>query len=68
LFRGSFAFPTLSIKDKNYKLFGLVTNMEMEGEALINWHYLLGQTLKICSTLDFEKCRFFAKKQLEISH
>ena len=33
-----FPFPTLSMKDKNYKLFGIVTNMEMEGEELIHWH------------------------------
>ena len=31
-------FPTLIMKDKNYKIFGLVTNVEMEGEALIHWH------------------------------
>jgi len=31
-------FPTLTMKDKNYKLFGTVTNMEMEGEELIHWH------------------------------
>ena len=31
-------FPTLTIKDKSYKLFGTVTNMEMEGEELIDWH------------------------------
>jgi len=31
-------FPTLTIKDKSYKLFGTVTNMEMEGEELIEWH------------------------------
>jgi len=33
-----FPFPTLIIRDKNYKIFGLVTNMEMEGEELIHWH------------------------------
>lgn len=33
-----FSFPTLTMKDKNYKIFGLVTNMEMEGEELIHWH------------------------------
>lgn len=33
-----FSFPTLSMEDKNYKLFGIVTNMEMEGEELIHWH------------------------------
>ena len=33
-----FPFPTLTMKDKNYKIFGMVTNMEMEGEELIHWH------------------------------
>lgn len=33
-----FSFPTLSMGDKNYKLFGIVTNREMEGEELVHWH------------------------------
>lgn len=31
-------FPTLEMKTTAYKLFGLVTNMTMEGEELIRWH------------------------------
>lgn len=31
-------FPTLIMEDTNYKIFGLVTNREMEGEDLIHWH------------------------------
>jgi len=34
-----FSFPTLWMKDKNYKLLGIVTNMEMETEALIHWYH-----------------------------
>ena len=33
-----FPFPTLSMGDKKYKLFGIVTNREIEGEELIHWH------------------------------
>lgn len=33
-----FSFPTLSMGDKNYKLFGIVTNREMGGEELVHWH------------------------------
>jgi hypothetical protein len=33
-----FPFPTLTMEDKNYKIFGMVTNMEIEGEELIRWH------------------------------
>jgi len=31
-------FPTLQIDCQRYKLFGLVTNMDGEGEGLIRWH------------------------------
>lgn len=34
----SFPFPTLQMKSQRYKLFGLVTNMNWEGERLIHWH------------------------------
>jgi len=34
-----FPFPTLMMKDKSYKIFGLVTNREMEGEELIHWYW-----------------------------
>ncbi len=34
-----FPFPTLTMKDKSYKIFGLVTNREMEGEELIHWYW-----------------------------
>jgi hypothetical protein len=31
-------FPTMQIERQQYKLFGLVTNMDWEGERLIQWH------------------------------
>jgi hypothetical protein len=34
----SFPFPTLQMDLQHYKLFGLVTNMDWEGERLIHWH------------------------------
>ena len=34
----SFPFPTMQMSSQRYKLFGLVTNMDWEGEALIHWH------------------------------
>jgi len=34
----SFPFPTFQLSSQRYKLFGLVTNMDWEGEALIHWH------------------------------
>jgi len=33
-----FPFPTVSMGGKKYKLFGIVTNREMDGEELIHWH------------------------------
>ncbi len=33
----SFPFPTMEVNNKKYKLFGLVTNMDWDGEALIHW-------------------------------
>lgn len=33
----SFPFPTMEVNSKRYKLFGLVTNMDWDGEALIHW-------------------------------
>jgi hypothetical protein len=30
-------FPTMDIKDRRYKVFGIVTNMDWEGEKLIHW-------------------------------
>ena len=33
-----FPFPTLSMGEKKYKLFGIVTNRKIEGEELIHWH------------------------------
>jgi hypothetical protein len=32
-------FQTIAFDNTQYKLFGLVTNMEWEGEALIHWHH-----------------------------
>jgi len=31
-------FPTLQMELQHYKLFGLVTNMDWDGERLIHWH------------------------------
>jgi hypothetical protein len=31
-------FPTMKIDYQNYKIFGVVTNMDWDGEALIHWH------------------------------
>ena len=30
-------FPTMEIKNRRYKVFGMVTNMDWEGEKLIHW-------------------------------
>jgi hypothetical protein len=30
-------FPTMHIEDRRYKVFGMVTNMDWEGEKLIHW-------------------------------
>lgn len=32
-------FPTIRLKEKSYKIFGIVTNMDWAGEELINWHH-----------------------------
>ncbi len=32
-------FPTMEMKNKGYKIFGIVTNMDWEGGDLINWHH-----------------------------
>ena len=32
-----FPFPTMDIKSQRYKVFGMVTNMDWEGEKLIHW-------------------------------
>jgi len=34
----AFPFPTLQMDVQRYKLFGLVTNMDWDGESLIHWH------------------------------
>ena len=31
-------FPTLTVERQPYKLFGIVTNMDWDGDALIHWH------------------------------
>lgn len=31
-------FPTMKISQQHYKVFGIVTNMDWEGESLIHWH------------------------------
>jgi len=35
----SLPFPTMESKGKRYKVFGIVTNMDWQGEALIHWHH-----------------------------
>jgi hypothetical protein len=32
-------FPTMDVKGKRYKVFGIVTNMDWDGEELIHWHH-----------------------------
>lgn len=33
------AFPTMTMKGAKYKVFGIVTNMDWNGQELILWHY-----------------------------
>jgi len=35
----SLPFPTMEVKGKRYKIFGIVTNMDWQGEELIHWHH-----------------------------
>jgi hypothetical protein len=35
----SFPFQAMTFDDTQYKLFGIVTNMDWEGEKLIHWHH-----------------------------
>jgi len=35
----SLPFQTVTFDDTQYKLFGIVTNMDWEGGALIHWHH-----------------------------
>jgi len=35
----SLPFPTMEVKGKRYKVFGIVTNMDWHGEELIHWHH-----------------------------
>ena len=35
----SLPFQTITFDDTRYKLFGIVTNMDWEGNALIHWHH-----------------------------
>jgi hypothetical protein len=35
----SLAFPTMQLKGKKYKVFGIVTNMAWDGEELIHWYH-----------------------------
>ena len=32
-------FPTIHLKGKRYKIFGIVTNMDWDGEELIHWYH-----------------------------
>jgi hypothetical protein len=36
---GMFPFQTITPDDAQYKLFGIVTNMDWEGGTLIRWHH-----------------------------
>jgi hypothetical protein len=35
----SLPFPTMQLKGKQYKVFGIVTNMDWDGEELIHWYH-----------------------------
>ncbi|MDQ1350167.1 MAG: hypothetical protein QG657_468 [Acidobacteriota bacterium] len=35
--QASLPFPTLELNNKSYKIFGLVTNMDWDGEELVHW-------------------------------
>lgn len=35
----SLPFPTMEIRGKSYKIFGIVTNMDWPGEELIHWYH-----------------------------
>src|SRR4030065_973255 len=32
-------FPTMNMEKKRYKIFGIVTNRDLEGSELINWQH-----------------------------
>jgi hypothetical protein len=34
-----YAFPTMAMKSGKYKVFGIVTNMDWDGQELIGWHH-----------------------------
>ena len=34
-----YPFPTMNMDTKKYKVFGIVTNMDWDGEAFIPWLY-----------------------------
>lgn len=34
-----YPFPTMAIEDRKYKVFGIVTNMDWDGQELIPWFY-----------------------------
>lgn len=36
---GQLSFPTVVMDEKRYRIFGIVTNRDMEGDDLIRWHY-----------------------------
>jgi hypothetical protein len=36
-FQASLPFPTMELNNKSYKIFGLVTNMDWDGEELVHW-------------------------------
>ena len=49
---GQLPFPTLTIEKKRYKIFGIVTNRDLEGSALVNWlHTRCGKSEETHSTM-----------------
>ncbi len=37
--QGDLPFPTMKINQQSYKIFGIVTNMDWDGQELIDWHH-----------------------------
>jgi hypothetical protein len=36
---GQLSFPTMMMEQKRYRIFGIVTNRDMEGDEVVRWHY-----------------------------
>jgi len=57
----SLPFPTMEMKNRRYKLFGIVTNMDWDGGELINWlHKRCGKSEEVHSVMkeDFAGGKF----------